>query len=54
MYPGHNYGPVTVSTLDQELEENPYLQHATLEAFVAHRMEGKVPDTPLPRPPTWP
>ena len=54
MYPGHNYGPVTVSTLDEELEANPYLHHETLEAFVAHRMEGKVRGTELPPPPEWP
>lgn len=50
MYPGHNYGPVTVSTLDEELKENPYLQHQTLDAFVSHRMEGKTPGTELPKP----
>ena len=54
MYPGHNYGPVTVSTLDEELRENPYLQHQTLEDFVAHRMEGKTAGTKLPPPPEWP
>ena len=51
MYPGHNYGPVTVSTLDEELKENPFLQHQTLDAFVSHRMEGKTPGTKLPPPP---
>ena len=54
MYPGHNYGPVTVSTLDEELKENPYLQHATVRDFIAHRMDGKTPGTKLPPPPTWP
>ncbi|MEM8606213.1 MAG: MBL fold metallo-hydrolase [Myxococcota bacterium] len=54
MYPGHNYGPVTVSTLDEELRENPYLQHATLDDFVSHRMEGKTTGTQLPPPPDWP
>lgn len=54
MYPGHNYGPVTVSTLDEELAENPYLQHATVTDFVAHRMEGKVAGTELPSAPEWP
>ena len=54
MYPGHNYGPVTVSTLDEELAENPYLQHATVTDFIAHRMEGKTPGTELPPPPEWP
>lgn len=54
MYPGHNYGPVTVSTLDEELAENPYLQHATVADFVAHRMEGKTPGAHLPPPPDWP
>ena len=54
MYPGHNYGPVTVSTLDEELRENPYLQHQTLTDFVAHRMDGKTAGTQLPPPPEWP
>jgi len=54
MYPGHNYGPVTGSTLDEELRENPYLQHRTVRDFVAHRMEGKTPNTVLPPPPKWP
>ena len=54
MYPGHNYGPVTVSTLDEELKENPYLQHQTVTDFVAHRMEGKTAGTELPPPPDWP
>jgi len=51
MYPGHNYGPVTVPTLDAELRANPYLQHQTLDAFVSHRMEGKTAGTALPGPP---
>lgn len=54
VYPGHNYGPVTVSTLDEELAENPYLQHPTVTDFVSHRMEGKNPGTELPSPPEWP
>ena len=54
MYPGHNYGPVTVSTLTEELAENPYLQHQTVRDFVAHRMEGKTPGAQLPPPPDWP
>jgi glyoxylase-like metal-dependent hydrolase (beta-lactamase superfamily II) len=54
MYPGHNYGPVPVSTLDEELKENPYLQHLTVREFVTHRMQGKTPGTPMPPPPEWP
>ena len=54
MYPGHNYGPVTVSTLDEELAENPYLQHQSVSDFVTHRMEGKTPGAELPPPPDWP
>lgn len=53
MYPGHNYGPTAVSTLDVELAENPYLKHITVEDFVNHRMEGKTPNTQLPPPPEW-
>lgn len=54
MYPGHNYGPVAVSTLDEELRDNPFLQHQTVRDFVTHRMEGKTPGTELPPPPDWP
>ncbi|MCA9531216.1 MAG: MBL fold metallo-hydrolase [Myxococcales bacterium] len=54
MYPGHNYGPTPVSSLDAELRDNPYLQHTTVEDFVRHRMEGKTPGTNLPPPPAWP
>jgi glyoxylase-like metal-dependent hydrolase (beta-lactamase superfamily II) len=54
MYPGHNYGPVPISTLGEELQENPYLQHLTVREFVAHRMQGKTPGTPMPSPPEWP
>jgi hypothetical protein len=43
-----------VSTLDEELEANPYLQHKTVSDFVAHRMEGKTAGTNLPPPPDWP
>jgi len=54
MYPGHDYGPVKVSSVDRELRENPYLRHTTVQDFVAHRMEGKTPGTRLPAPPPWP
>lgn len=54
MYPGHNYGPVTVSTLDEELKDNPYLRHPTVSDFIVHRMEGKTPGTSLPPSPDWP
>ncbi len=47
MYPGHNYGSVPVSTLNHELAKNPYLQLATVDDFVAHRMEGKTRNTSL-------
>lgn len=48
MYPGHNYGPVTAASLDEQLKTNPYLKLPTLEDFVAHRMEGRSPNSPLP------
>ncbi len=54
MFPGHNYGPTPVSTVDEELKQNPYLQHVTVEDFIAHRMDGKSPGTELPPPPAWP
>ena len=54
MYPGHNYGDVKVATLTEQLESNPYLKKATVEDFVAHRMEGKTPNSPFPKvDPEW-
>lgn len=54
MYPGHNYGPVTAATLDEQLKTNPYLKLPTLDDFVNHRMEGKTPNSPLPNvDPDW-
>jgi glyoxylase-like metal-dependent hydrolase (beta-lactamase superfamily II) len=53
LYPGHNYGPTPTSTFDAQLRENPYLRHSTVREFVAHRMDGKTPNTVLPPPPAW-
>lgn len=53
LYPGHNYGEIPTDTLDAQLKSNPYLQHPTLEDFVQHRMQGKVPNTALPAAPDW-
>lgn len=54
MYPGHNYGPVTVATLDEQLKSNPYLQIPTLDDFVKHRMQGRRPNAPFPNiDPDW-
>ncbi len=53
MYPGHDYGPTPRATLDAQLRDNPYLQHKTVADFVAHRMDGKTPNSPLPPAPDW-
>lgn len=53
MYPGHNYGATTTSTLDEQLRNNPYLLQPTLDDFVKHRMTGKTPGTALPPAPAW-
>lgn len=54
LYPGHNYGPVTVATLDEQLESNPYFKVPTLEDFVKHRMEGRRANAPFPNiAPEW-
>lgn len=53
LYPGHNYGPTPTATLDAQLASNPYLKQPTLDDFVAHRMAGKRPNTPLPPRPDW-
>lgn len=37
VYPGHNYGPTTTSTLAHERTYNPYLLAADLETFFAVR-----------------
>ncbi|PRP95417.1 putative polyketide biosynthesis zinc-dependent hydrolase BaeB [Enhygromyxa salina] len=52
MYPGHDYGPTPSATLDAQLRDNPYLRHATVGEFVAHRMDGKTPNTSLPPAPS--
>jgi glyoxylase-like metal-dependent hydrolase (beta-lactamase superfamily II) len=38
IFPGHDYGPASSSTIAQELARNPYLQPQTLEQW--HRMMG--------------
>jgi hypothetical protein len=53
LYPGHDYGPTKTASLDEQLAQNPYFQHETLESFVNHRMEGKTPGSSLPTPPAW-
>jgi glyoxylase-like metal-dependent hydrolase (beta-lactamase superfamily II) len=54
MYPGHNYGPVTVATLDEQLKSNAFLQIPTLDDFVKHRMTGRRPNAPFPNiDPDW-
>ena len=53
MYPGHHYGPTQTATLDAQLQDNPYLRHPTVAEFVAHRMEGKTPNSSLPPEPSW-
>lgn len=53
MYPGHNYGQTPSATLDAQLQSNPYLALSSVADFVAHRMEGKTPDTALPPKPDW-
>jgi glyoxylase-like metal-dependent hydrolase (beta-lactamase superfamily II) len=54
IYPGHNYGPTPSTTIGVQQRDNPFLRHTTLRDFVAHRMEGKKPGSPLPaRPLDW-
>lgn len=38
VFPGHDYGPHSVSTIGFELEHNPYLQCPDLESFLKLRM----------------
>ena len=53
LYPGHNYGPTPSATFDAQLEHNPYLRHPTVAEFIAHRMEGKTPNSSLPPELAW-
>ncbi len=53
MYPGHDYGGAPTSTVDEQLANNPYLQHGTVQDFVRHRMDGKTPQTTVPPRPQW-
>ncbi len=45
LWPGHHYGPTPSSTVDEQLANNPWMKHATVADFVAHRMAGKTPNT---------
>jgi hydroxyacylglutathione hydrolase len=38
VYPGHDYGPHPISTIEFEKENNPYLKCKTLEEFIRLRM----------------
>ena len=38
LYPGHNYAEEPASTIGDEKKYNPYLQKASLEHFLKHRM----------------
>lgn len=53
LYPGHDYGATPTDSLEGQRKTNPYLQFDTVQGFVAHRMKGKTPNSPLPTPPDW-
>lgn len=53
LYPGHDYGGSPHTTVGAQLESNPFLAKPTLQDFVAHRMDGKTPETKLPPKPDW-
>ncbi len=53
LYPGHDYGETPTATVEGQRATNPYLTHSTVEAFVAHRMEGKAAESTLPPRPEW-
>ncbi|MBT8491577.1 MAG: MBL fold metallo-hydrolase [Deltaproteobacteria bacterium] len=53
VFPGHNYGPTPTATIESQSADNPFILKPTLEAFIAHRMEGKTPNSPLPDRPDW-
>jgi glyoxylase-like metal-dependent hydrolase (beta-lactamase superfamily II) len=38
IYPGHDYGPQPISTIEFEKENNPFLKCKTLEEFIRLRM----------------
>jgi hydroxyacylglutathione hydrolase len=38
IYPGHDYGPVPVSTIGYELEHNPFLHCPDLKSFIRLRL----------------
>lgn len=53
LYPGHDYGGAPSTTVGAQLDSNPFLAKPTLLDFVAHRMDGKTPNTVLPPKPDW-
>lgn len=46
IHPGHNYAVKTTSTLEEQIEGNPFFHHDTVEDFVRYRMH--TPKRPSP------
>ena len=38
IYPGHNYGITPVSTLEEQVDGNPFMHHHDCDAFIKYRM----------------
>lgn len=52
IHPGHNYGVTPVSTLDEQVEGNPFMHFDDCPSFVHYRMhlhDREEPYTPVPR-----
>jgi hydroxyacylglutathione hydrolase len=41
LFPGHDYGDVKISSIEREVEKNPYFQHQDLASFLEHRMRPR-------------
>jgi len=53
IHPGHDYGITQCSTIQEQIDGNPYLQCSSLQDFIEYRMHGprrKTPYTPVYRP----
>jgi glyoxylase-like metal-dependent hydrolase (beta-lactamase superfamily II) len=53
IYPGHDYGATTTSTIEHEAKTNRFMVLPSIFDFVGVRMKGRVQNTELSQAPDW-
>lgn len=53
IFPGHDYGATTTSTLEYEVKHNRFMILENVSDFVGERMKGRVLNTKLASAPDW-